>query len=235
VKVHHAALFFILLLTGCALTPKTEIYHARDFSVASIKGLGVIKADARANIPLSTSQIAAMQFGVVGALIWGGIESCDNSIDEEGVVLHRKAFSLLRQRLGATQQISYKETDYTETDAVSLSKYIRNLRLYGEKDPTNDEIVKFSKRNQIDFVLYCDTRGGVDVNSDNLFMDSKWRIYNSNGLQVVSIFTRSISQKSSSDALAPTAFTNKMLELFSENTSKFISEVTNAELSPSSK
>src|SRR6185369_14145852 len=105
-KLRHATIFFVLLLTGCALTPKTEINYVQPkFSSDAIKSLGIIKADTYTLKPMSTNQMVAMQFGLVGVLVGTAIESAknsfDNSIDEEGVALHRKSVVVLKERLSA--------------------------------------------------------------------------------------------------------------------------------------
>ena len=237
-KLRHAALFFVLLLTGCALTPKAEInYRDRKFTLGAITNLGIIKADSYTIKPMDTSQAVAMQFGLVGALVGalveplirGGIESAknsfDDSIDEEGVVLYRKSFELIKERLFATPEVHFKKTASPEIDAVALSKQIRDLRLWGGSVPTNDEIANFTGHRGMDYVLYNKTWSGIYRNSNQLFVASDWRIYDANGREAVFIFTRSVVENPSSSSLPSFLYTDKFLDLFGQNVDKFLGTV----------
>jgi hypothetical protein len=234
-KSTHLALFFVLLLTGCALTPKTEIYRERNFSLDSIKSMGVIKTETCTLMPFGVSQAVggavAGQFGIPGALVWTEVEyvknKFDDSIDEEGIRLYQKSSSMLRERLSANRQIPFKETEAPGIDAISLSREIREIQLFGPKNPTPGEIAEFTRKHQLDYVLYSHSVGGINKTSRQLYLDTKWRIYNTNGRQPIAIFTRSVDQKASSDTLTTSAMTDKLLELFSENPDNFAKSFTN--------
>jgi hypothetical protein len=197
--------------------------------MGAIKNLGIIKADSYTIKPLDTSQAVASQFGIVGILIGAGIESAknsfDGSIDEEGVVLYRKSFELLNERLFATPEVHFKKTASPRIDEVALSKQIRDLRFSGGSAPTHDEITKFTGLHGIDYVLYNNTWSGIYRNSNQLFVASDWRIYDANGREAVFIFTRSVVENPSSSPLPSFLYTDKFLELFSQNVDKFLGTV----------
>ena len=181
---------------------------------------------------MSTNQMVAMQFGLVGVLVGTAIESAknsfDNSIDEEGVALHRKSVVVLKERLRANHQIPFKDTSNPELDPVALSRRLRDLRLQEGEGTTKAEIAEFTGQHGMDYVLYANTWGGVDRNSnDHVFLATNWRIYDSTGRQSVFIFTRSIGEKPSSDTPTPPALTDKLIELLNENVTKFLGAVTN--------
>jgi hypothetical protein len=232
-KLRHATILFVLLVTGCALTPKTEINYVQPkFSSNAIKSLGILKSDTYTMMPMSTSQIVAMQFGAIGAVVGIAIESAknssDNSIDEEGIALHRKSIVLLKERLSTNHQIPFKAVSNPELDSVALSRRLRDLRLQGGEGSTKAEIVEFAGRHGLDYVLYTNTWGGFDKNKDDqVFLATDWRIYDSNGRQAVFIFTRSVGEKPLSSTSTPPTLTDKLLELLNENVTQFLGAVTN--------
>lgn len=234
-KPTHLVLLFIIMLSGCALTPKTEIYCERNFSLDTIKTLGVIKNETYTMQPLSISKgislVIAGQFGLAGVLVGSEMEYLknrfDDSIDEEGIIFYQKSSSILKERLSTNGQIPFRDTVTPEIDAISLSKEIRDLRLMGPSAPQPKEIANFTTKHQLDYVLYIHTVGGVNKSSKQLFFDTRWRIYNAKGRQPIAIYTRSVDPKPLTEILTTSAMTDKLLELYRENTNKFLNSYTN--------
>jgi hypothetical protein len=79
--------------------------------------------------------------------------------------------------------------------------------------------------NQLDSVLYGKTWGGVYGNSGQLFLTTKWWIYDREGSEAVSVFTRSVEEKPATK-LSDADITQKLPELFNQNLDHFVSAIT---------
>lgn len=219
-----------MLLTGCSLAAKTEIGNLDPkFSANPMKKLGIIKLDTYTMEPMSGGQAVASQFGLVGALVMVTAESLknsgDTSIDELGVMLHKKSLQSLNERMGTTPKISFTDLKWSsDLDPVALSRYIRDMRLWGSKTPSDKEIADAFQNNLLDYVLYGKTWGGIYKNSGQLYFTTKWRIYDREGNEAVSVFTRSVEEKTESE-LSNADITLRLVNLFNQNLDRFFSVI----------
>jgi len=182
---------------------------------------------------MGTDEAVASQFGLLGALVWAASQSSKNSsdytVDTEGVSLHQKSLTVLKERLGASASIRFADfTSDSEIDPVALSRQIRDIRLFGSNAPTAGEITAYSSKHGVDYVLYSVHWGGVYENNKHLFLASKWRLYDAAGNEAVSVLTRSVDDKTVASTLEPATLTDKLFELFKENLDRFLDAVTKA-------
>ncbi len=229
-KTYSLVAVLIVLLAGCGLSARTEIDKLDPrFSGNAEKRIGIIKFDTYTIKPVSGQQVLGTQFGLIGALVALAVEGTknkgDSSIEDVGVVLHMKALESLNARMASIPAVRFTDLKWSsDLDPVALSKYIQEVRMWGSKTPAGTDIAACSQKNQLDFVLYGKTWGGVYENSQQLYLATKWRIYDAQGNEAVSVFTQSVDEKPAAK-LSTTDMTVKLIDLFNQNLDHFVSAI----------
>ncbi|MDJ0807402.1 MAG: hypothetical protein QNJ78_11265 [Gammaproteobacteria bacterium] len=216
-----------LLITACASTPTTDIktYEASIFSGSADATLGIIKFDIRQFEPMGTGQAVAGQFGLLGALVWASAKDAENAanytVNQRDTQFYRQTLSLLEQRLSDSRRFRYTDVVPNTRDDVELSRHIRNIRLHGSDAPEPEETTAFCARHQLDLAFYGDHYGGIHDMDNSLVMSSNWRIYDPRGIEVVSVFTRSVNDQISAKTVSEGTRNAALIALFEENMQKF--------------
>ena len=193
------------------------------------ENIGIVKFDIYTMEPSDSagSAAAGAAGGLVGALVYTAIKDAQNqkdfSVDTEAVRLHDESVARLVTELEASELVQPVEiTSRQDSDPVATSRNIRKSRLYGFDAPTTEEVDEFIKGHGLDYALYSAHFGG-DRPGGGVFLSSKWKIYDKEADEVVSVLTRSVDAEASRKTLTPTTLTDRYLLLFDDNMRKFLS------------
>jgi hypothetical protein len=227
-KTFNVAILLMLLITGCAINPTTDVKTLDVVfdSKTAQESFGLVQFDIHQIPPMGTDQAVANQFGLIGALVWIAEKKASNakdfSIDETGVEFYRQTYMRLTDRLNQAVSFRYVEIpDLNIPDDVTLSRHIRDLQLSGSKELKREEIAAFCRDNHLDYALSSRNWGGELSMGESLFMNGQWNIYDTNGKLVASIFTRSTNENLDLDAMDEQMINEALLTLFEENIGRF--------------
>ena len=227
----------VILLTGCAVTPTTDI-QSMDGRIADQtqrEKVGIAKFDIFATT--SSDNTAAFAAGFAGGLVGGlvylavqdAINNVDYSIDAEAVRLHESAFNLLVTRLedsGLVEPVSTANAE--KVNPVEISRKMRDLKMYGSSPPKIDEVRTFVSAHALDYAIYSGSFIGDNPSGQGVFMATKWVLYNSKGEEATSVFTRSLT-KNSLKKLTPAQVTDQFIALFGQNIDKLFAAIAAGE------
>lgn len=221
----------ILAISGCAITPTTDVRSMDPKFVDETRKekIGIVKFDIYTTDPNDAAGGAAAGAGggLIGAFVYLAIKEAQNnkdySVDSEAVRLHDKSIVLLVNRLKESKLVEPVDAACsTDLEPVARSRSVRKSRLHGFEAPTAEEVDVFIESHGLDYALYS-THVGGDKPGGGVFLTSKWRVYDKEAKEVVSVLSRSVDASANRKTLTSSELADRFLSLFEENMKKFFS------------
>ena len=206
------------VMAGCAISP---VYKANVIDqtfpakINNTPSIGVAQFDA---ITPSKAMEIGMAFGLIGVFVADAVTSGDTEV--VGIALQNETMTMLKEELPKLK-INYKSIDLMESTNVNeISKRIKSNRLWGFSS-LKEEAVKqiFFKNPDLDFAIHI-TSFAHEYNNQ-LFIDTRWTIYDRNGISVAKITTKSVDDLPKI-SLSNEAYFDKLKDLQKRNILEFV-------------